>query len=254
MSVSTLIQKMITRAKAQKLEQAVSYWERYKQILKEASAGEQPDPSELDAILAELGKKYEDMAPDAELLVSRERWASDAETIPSHQAAMVASQSKLDALLAEQNKAMAEYAAKGKALYDEVRHHEQQLTTAMAHRDKLTSTCADPSIKAREAELHKLGVELVPQERELRESINTLNIRIQHAQSAADVCQKHIDGYKNSPGFLAKEREELKSHKQAIQGYTQQLAIEQSKLDEINRQMQAIRTEREQLEKLKLIP
>lgn len=254
MSVSTLIQKMITRAKAQKLEQAVNHWERYKQILKEASNGEQPDAGELDAILAELGKRYEDMAPDAELLVNREQWAADAAQIPSHEAAMNAAQAKLDAANAEFERIATEHGQKAKALYEQVRHHEQLLTTATAHRDRLAQTSADPAIKAREAELSKLGVELVPRMREIEHRLHQHDISIRYCQSGIAEIENKIKSYPESHTFLRQQRELLRAKQAELRGHQQQREVEQAQLDELTRQSQAIRSEQAELAKRKLIP
>lgn len=165
MSTQTIFEKLVGRKRQR--EQAVL--SSYKQLVEAIANETEPDPEEVERLLAESGKTLDDLQADCAKLTRRMRLRASFDRRP----ALEAERAKIDDLIAAADRVLEEAEAKHdevtQPLYDQRREIDEALREASKAESHLVQECENEALKS---ELEEVGAELMQLDRDGRELLD----------------------------------------------------------------------------------
>ena len=234
MSVSSFFDK-ITGLQRKRERQQV---DQYSDVVAAVAVGTEPEPEEVDRILARANKSVDDLKADVQRYRNRMAMRALAEALPRYQQERDEIKRKLDQLDRDFEEAERLYEEQRFPLESQLGEANEAIRTATNAREELVTTCEDPSLLAEmeriESEIERLG-----------ESNRDLLSQAAYFEDKADTEAMLAEREVNT-GDREHRREKLTSHSKQAESLRRRIAAnEKSRADLLRKREQVEQRMRE---------
>lgn len=229
MSTQTIFDKLVGRKRQR--EQAVL--SSYRQLVEAIANETEPDPDEVDRLLAESGKTLDDLQADCAKLTRRMRLRASFDRRPALEAERV----KVNEQIAAADRVLEEAEAKHdevtQPLYDQRREIDEALQGASKAESHLVQECENEALKS---EFEEVGAELMQLNRDRRELLDQAShletlAAVEHGRAErqldidfarqyrdkAEALQKDAKDRRRQAKKLAKSHDDLEQRRQELE-------------------------------------
>lgn len=260
--VKSLVRNLVTRSTARKTEKQATAWDRYRELLAEINAGQEPDLDEIELVLESLGKSTSDLQADAEIFQQRQEWASHYRQLEPAKAAMAAATAKQQQLFDERSKLLDKLNGQIAELELQIRSHQTQISQAEACGGNLIRTASDPAIQAQEVSLRAHQSVIGDRLRDAQDEAHGADVKVAYFRRSIERLEAKLEKSKHAESYQeALEPRQVREILKELRQLREQLEVAESKQQKAQQDLEPIQNEfrhtQRQLEQLldaKLIP